>query len=345
MPFHKTPWVRGVLIVCGILLLVAAGIESYHRIDRYAAGAVEARARQLRFSVELRETPAWLDVSILKAIRQTAVDLAQRDETTFERFQNPLDSAILDEIPKQYAAHLSDGSNAWLKRINRIQRVTDAAHNQQRIEIYAEYRKPEAWVAVGVLPNGERLTTARALGDLAQCRDRQVQRRYILVDAEMVRLPGDYSEADRRAISGYLAIYGVDEQTPQPGRAWGAPELVAGLRLAETLGGEPYVNQISAINVTNYGARLQADQPQITLETVWPTQEKLPRMVYWGRPAGEHSYYEVSEAAKLKALRSLFSRYGRIDAGADYVDIRYDQVSVPKAAAQADGGAGASGHS
>jgi hypothetical protein len=333
---YKTPWVRGFLIICGVLLLVAAGIEGYKRLDRYANDAVEKRAAQLPVSIQLKDTPAWLDPAILSDILQTTVDLARRDEATFQRFQNPLDSGILDEIPAQYAAHLSDRANAWLKRINRIQRVADAAHNQQRIEICAEYRKPVAWVAVPVLASGERIATAKAMGDLAQCRDRQVQRRYCLVDADLVRLPGDYSEADRKAMAGLMAIYGVDEEVPRPGAAWGAPELVAGLKLAETLKGEPYAGQIRAINVSNYTARIRADWPQITLETVWLTPEQLPRMVYWGRPVGEHSFYEVSTEAKLKALGNLFARFSRIDAGRDYVDIRTEQIRVPKLAAQGD---------
>jgi hypothetical protein len=326
------------------LVLVAAGIEGYRRLDRYANHAVEQRAAQLPVSIELKNTPAWLDQAILADILQTTVELARRDEATFQRFQNPMDAGILDEIPKQYATHLNDRSNAWLKRITRIQRLPDPQHNQQRIEIYAEFRKPVAWVAVAMLPSGERIATAKALGDLAQCRDRQVQRRYYLVDADMVRLPGDYSEADRRAMTGLLAIYGVDEDMPRPGAAWGAPELVAGLKLAETLRGEPYASQIGALNVTNYGARIRADLPQITLETVWLTPDQLPRMVYWGRPVGENSFYEVSTAAKLKALESLFARFNRIDAGRDYVDIRTEQVRVPKLAAQA-GDAGAAARS
>ena len=342
-PIRKNPWVRGICIVVGLLLLVGVCIEGYRRIDRYAKQTVVQHAQQLPVAIQLKDTPKWLDPVILNDILQTSVDLARRDEATFQRFQNPLDKAILDEIPAQYAVHLNERSNAWLKQIHRIVRVTDA--NQQRIEIYADYRKPVAWVAVAYLPNGGRITGPKALGDFAQCRDRQVVRRYYLVDEDMVRLPGEYAEADRTAIdaeadrtgiSRLMAIYGVDEIVPLPGAAWSVPELAAGLKLAGTLKGQPYLPQIGAINVANYSGRIDVRMPHLLLETVWRTQDKLPRLIIWGRPVGETSFYEVSTDTKIRSLQNLFARFNRIDAGRDYVDIRTEQIRVPKLAAQID---------
>src|SRR5262249_42493167 len=149
---------------------------------------------------------------------------------------------------------------------------------QQRIEIYAEYRRPVAWIAMPFLPSGERVTGAKNLGNLAQCRSEQAQRHYYLIDEDLVRLPGEYTEADRAAMSGLMTLYGVDENVPLPGVAWGSPEIVAGLKLIDTLKGQPYLQQISAINMSNYGGRISESQPQLTLETVWQTTDQLPRM-------------------------------------------------------------------
>jgi hypothetical protein len=64
----------------------------------------------------------------------------------------------------------------------------------------------------------------------------------------------------------------------------------------------------------------------------------------WGRTPGKSTFYEVSDTAKLKALSDLFMRFNRIDADHDYVDIRTEQVRLPKLATQADPTPGASAH-
>ena len=78
----------------------------------------------------------------------------------------------------------------------------------------------------------------------------------------------------------------------------------------------------------NLGGKISALSPQITLTTRFGSQ------VWWGRAPGQEGFYEVPAARKLRSLAKVYARFGRIDAGRAYVDIRGDQVLVPKPATQ-----------
>jgi hypothetical protein len=147
-----------------------------------------------------------------------------------------------------------------------------------------------------------------------------------------------------------MVITGVDlplvdgkAAVPQPGQCWttGATgrvgeDLQAAMTLAGTLQNQAYAHQIDAIDMSNFNGRNNGRTAWILLNTIWQTADGAPRVIQWGRPPGAEKYFEVHAEAKLKALGDIYLRFSRIDAGRDYVDIRWEVIWLPKLASQAD---------
>lgn len=305
----QKPWVKGLLIVCALLAMLAVGIEAYRRIDRYARRSVAQEVAKLPVVLEFKHAPDWLDESLLKMILQEAVAMVRRDEATYAQFQNPMESAVLKKIARYYEdpKNRTVRQNAWIKRIVSIERVPMARY--QKIEITAEFRRPIGWVNYG--------------------------NQYYLIDDEGVRLPGEYNDAERNRMGKLLVIAGIElprlegeanPDAPAPGKRWETADADAGLALMKILNDQPFRHQIATINVSNFNGRVNKLAPQIVLDTVFNTS------VLWGRPARDEQFFEVSLQAKLKALQMIFVKFSRIDAGRPYVDIRLDQVKVPSVA-------------
>lgn len=322
-------WAHVLLVTCVVLLTIAGLYELSRRATLYGGQVVEKRAEQIPVGIVLKNTPDWLAPEILNSIREETEKFVRRDADTFRRFQNPLDQDILRQVAENYTG-LDNGverqtlaNNAWIKSVPHVRRRVQEDRRAQWIEVYAIYRKPAAVIAVPFDNAGKRVT------DLKACKDpaRAGTLRFYLMDIEQTRLPGEY---DKNAFGGgLLTLFGIDEDVPAPGAAWTAPEVGAGLRLAANLTGQPYASQVALINLWNYQARGvelgAADRldPHLTLLTSAGSQ------VRWGRAIGEEKFYEVHASAKLKALAQIFARYNRLDAGREYVDIRYEQVKVP----------------
>ncbi|HVX87154.1 MAG TPA: hypothetical protein VH253_20385 [Phycisphaerae bacterium] len=324
------PWVRGLLTLAIVLLLIAGMIEGYRRVvDRYATRVVETQSEKIAVTAKLMNTPPWLDAGILNSIIGETAALAQRDLATYDRFRNPLDQDILREIHDNYLAtdqngvnHWAKDNNAWIKKITRIERVISPDRKSQVIEIFAEYRKPAAWVE-----------------SAGKC---------YLIDDQRVRLPGVYTLAERKASGKLMMINGVDlppgdtgaPAVPVPSKTWDTDDLAAAMTLLPLLQNQPYAPQILAIDMTNFQGRKDKLQPWIALDTDRVASDGSASRVLWGRPPGKTTFYDISDAAKLKALSMLFLKYNRIDAGYDFVDIHTEQVMVPSATAQNDPAAG-----
>ena len=205
--------------------------------------------------------------------------------------------------------HWTPWDNAWIEKITEVRRVISPDRKSETIEVYADYRQPAAWVA---------------------CKDK-----FYLLDKDAVRLPGEYSLADQKATAGLMAISGVElpagmKEVPAPSEVWAGEDLAAGMKLADFLRGQSFDGQVASIDMTNFQGRVDKKAPWILLETIWPAADGKPRVINWGRPVGEESFYEVKAATKLKALNEIYLRFSRIDANQDYVDVRMDEVLLPK---------------
>jgi hypothetical protein len=332
--FLKARWFRALVTFCCVLLVVAVCFEVYRRAVNYGTEVVQARPVEAR--IVMQNPPAWLHREIVRKLLDEAYAYVQKDEATCNRARNILDSDVLQQIANVYTgadvvagktiSRQSKGFNAWVKRITKVQRNISKDESSQIIEIYAEWRAPYAWVKA----NG-------GSGDMLY-----------LIDADGTRLPGDYPVSDRNATK-LMVITGVDltsggkPMIPAPGERWvavaGDPpgdDLLAAMKLVDTLKGERFVGQIDAIDMTNFNGRKDARSAWIVMPTVWKTADGTQTVVWWGRPVGAESFYEVHAPTKINVLNELFLKFNRIDAGCAYIDIRDETLRVPNLASQAD---------
>ncbi len=314
--FFRQPHVRAILTACVTLAILAAVVEGFARLDRYAGSIMHQDSHLPLRRLVMVHTPPWLSRPILNELADEAVQFAcfnKKHPDYAAALRNPLNGRILRKIARHYMKHQSRGMNAWIKRILLVRRVW--LTHEQVIEVYAIYRRPAGLV--------------------------RMDGKYYLVTAGGTRLPGAYLPADLPALRWLMQIRGAKGNVPPPGKKFVARGIKTGLKLISLLEPEPYARQIAAVNVKNlaegHTGTGSAMAPLITLETRWHTA------VWWGLPPGKEGFYEVPARRKLQLLRDIYKKYGRVDAGRAYVDIRSDQVLVPRppkpAAAQPAGAA------
>lgn len=299
----QQPWVRGVLTACIALAILAAVVEGFARLDRYAGELLKKQNKLPLRRLILIHTPPWLSRPIFDDLAREAVDYACNNKQHPEyaaALRNPLNGRILRAIARHFMTHQAEGMNAWIKRVVMIRRVWLA--HEQVIEVYARYRKPAGLV--------------------------KIADHYYLISANATRLPGVYLPADVSALKWLIQIRGVNGTLPPPGNKFSMPGIRTGLKLISLLTPEPFARQITAVNVRNLNTPQTAVgkrvAPQIILITHWNTQ------IWWGLAPGKEGFYEVPASQKLKSLMEIYQHYGRVDAGKPYVDIRSDQVLVPR---------------
>ena len=323
--FHEVPWIRGLIRLCVLLLVIAGLIESYHAVKAYGNRVVRDEfteqpnaigVEKITLSAELKNKPAWLHQSILDQIFAETQTFASHDQATYNRLLNPLDKDVLKEIAENYTGTDAAGvnhwplrDNAWIRKITEVRRVIAKDRKSETIEIYADYRQPAAWVQHG--------------------------EKFYLIDDEFVRLPGEYSLADRNATEGLMALTNVDlpegkKDVPLPSENWQTEDLAAGMKLVSLLHAQRFVKQVAAIDMANFQGRKDPMKPWILLNTTFAAGDGTPRVIRWGRSIGDEKFYEVSATTKVQALNEIYLRFARIDANHDYVDIRTEQVLLPK---------------
>lgn len=196
-----------VLAAGGLLLgLVVGWRHAQEALIRYV------KAHQVQTistdQVSLVGKPLWMSRKLEKDLAATAAAQISSD---------PLDNTGLQRVVQVL------GANPWVKRVNRIQRLTGG-----QVKVYAQYREPTAMV---VNEDG--------------CR---------LVDGEGFRLPGLWDRAQAEKI-GMPMIAGVSSSPGREGELWPGSDLQAGLSLVQLLQGEPYLSQIESFNVSQRDAR------------------------------------------------------------------------------------------
>lgn len=191
----------------------------------------------------------------------------------------------------------------WVREVRQVRRVYGAGPGDT-IEVDCEFRAPVALV--------------------------HYLDHYILVDNEGIVLPELFTEADvPRIVYGQdgrmniRIIEGVAQRPPMAGRSWKGEDLQAGLWMAKMLHGKPYAGEFLRISVENYGGRRNANEAQLVLHTRYDTE------VRWGQP---HDWrgFEAPVEKKLANLQHVYERYGRVDAGQPWIDLRFDKVLRPE---------------
>jgi hypothetical protein len=296
----EIPWVRSMLMLCVALLIVALLVEGFSRLNIYGKMLMAQRAQKHPLkSIVMVGAPPWLAAPILNALASEAVQYTifnKKHPAYATELRNPLDGGILAILARHFTQDQSLGFNAWIKRVNYVRRVW--LPHEQIIEISCQYRRPAGLVSV----DGT----------------------YYLISPRGTRLPGAYAPADLPELNWLMRITGIKVSVPPPGHIFSAPGISLGLKMIRLLSPQPYAREIQSIDLANMVAKVPVTTPKIILKTRFGTE------IYWGLPPGQEGFYEVPAARKLQLLNDVYQQYHRIDAGRAYIDIRSDEVLVPR---------------
>ena len=296
----EIPWVRDVLALCVVLLIVALLAEGFSRLNIYGKALMAQRARNRPLKrIVLIHAPPWLAAPILNSLAAEAVYFTifnKRHPEYAAELRNPVDGNILRILGRHFSDNPTEGFNAWIKRVKYVRRVW--LPHEQVIEISCDYRRPAGLVSLGG--------------------------KYYLISPHGTRLPGSYQPVDLPALRWLMRITGVPTSVPAPGQRFSAPGIKLGLRMIGLLSGYDYSGEIQSIDLANMYANVPPTTPQIILKTCFGTE------IYWGLPPGKEGFYEVPASRKLQLLEDVYRQYHRIDAGRAYLDVRSDEVLVPR---------------
>lgn len=159
----------------------------------------------------------------------------------------------------------------------------------------------------------------------------QWRHEYRLVDRDGVLLPETYSFDQLPRLlrtsdgkTNLRIIEDVERPPPAVGMPWPGKDVKAGIELAAALAGHDWTDEIERVNVSNFAGRIDPRAAQLTLITRYNTELR------WGRPINATDFYvEIPWQQKLERLKQIRARYGRIDAGAAFVELRFDRIEVP----------------
>ncbi|HEX8341816.1 MAG TPA: hypothetical protein VF624_12975 [Tepidisphaeraceae bacterium] len=197
----------------------------------------------------------------------------------------------------------------WVKRVRGVRRVYDQQPGDT-IEIDAEFRAPVALV-----------------------RERD---NYWYVDAEGVRLPEKLSaeQAGQLIDAGRSMRFRIIEGAAEPpiaaGLPWPGGDVQAGIEMIALLADKPYADQIVKIDVSNFNGRVNPNESQLNLITRYGTE------VRWGQPPSATAFFvEQRVNRKLEYLQQARQQTGRVDMNLQWIDLRFDNPTVPDARGRA----------
>lgn len=236
-------------------------------------------------TLALAQKPAWMDQSLGRQILYNSI------EPVTDTLAQLRDQDQGHQIVTLVAQQLD--KNPWIKAVVSVRQCYAG-----QLTATCLFREPQAAV---------------------QCRDI-----FRLVDQDGVVLPGKYRPADLQS-ANLLKITGIKGKIPRSGQRWTRMDLQAGLELVRILADQAYRDQITTIDVGNFGGRVDPLSSWIVLVT------NNGGKIRWGRPAGQEMGLENSTAQKLSLLARVHQHYGLVDMDLGFVDIRRNpfQVDVP----------------
>jgi hypothetical protein len=287
---------------------------------------------------------AWLVASLRTTVAETAAKGAPPPRVVFANRPAWMTDLVARNLAEQfrpaYAPSVFDReslvamnrklkANPWVSKVRQVRRVFGESAGDT-IEVDCEFRAP-----------------------LALVRDRDGDG-YWFVDSKGYKLPERFTEQELSHLIyadgkvNLRVIEGVRNPAPrQAGQLWPGDDLAAGLELAAKLNGQSYAEDVLRVNVTNYGGRVDAREAHLVLVTRLRVKDADGQAAFsrilWGRAWGaSDAFIEVKPERKLQAMASTVQRYGRVDANAAWIDIRFDEIYVPGPTAatgpHADGG-------
>ncbi len=153
-----------------------------------------------------------------------------------------------------------------------------------------------------------------------------------------VYIDGDRVVLDFVPISGLtiIEIQGLRSRNmPAPGAVWDDDDIEAAMELIEllnTMDGisvpeAPLLNEIAAVDVTNFDGRRSRSSPHIIIKT----RDGTP--IHWGAAPGKAAVnLEALEKEKLAMLYGFYNNYGTIQlkGRVKYIDLQKPQQEIPR---------------
>ena len=299
------------------LAVVAAGVwVGMKRLERYAVGRQtdQAGAEITTVHVAFTTRPEWMPLGLARDIAQALVPARQQFTA----------DDLAANIYRLAAA------NPHVAEVRRVIRYAADAPGTAVVEIDCRFRMPLARVDLGhaggyayVDRQGYRLPETDVPQWVVRLPPSAAQPggvTYYFRDGDA--LP---SGAEAQAVH-YIALRGVAAPAPAVGRQWPGGDIQDGLRLAELVLTRSYANQITAVDVRNYGGRISRSQPYLRMYA--QVGEGPVTDIRFGRfPDPGGGDYEVTPEVKMSHLDDYYLDHGRRLAGLNsYIDLQYDQL-------------------
>src|SRR5688572_10594799 len=279
---------RAALQVLMVVAFLGVCGGAYTAIRGYVQEEVVAQAEPPQ--VVFKTKPAWMTDLVVKQLAASFRPAKAR--SVFDR-------ELLVETHRRLKA------NPWIGTVRGVRRVYGEGPGDT-IEIDCDFRAPMAVVQAG--PD------------------------YWFVDGGGIKLPERFTAADLPKLiyasdgsTNLRVIEGVRRPPPRlAGQHRQGEDLAAALELVRHFYGQPFLNEVVRIDVSNFAGRVDPREAQIVLRTRYRTE------VRWGRPwSSTDAFIEVRPERKMQYMRNVLAEFGRIDARQPWIDIRFDRITYP----------------
>ena len=273
--------------VAAVVLLAIGWVRGQEVLGRYVASHHQQAVP--RPVIELVDRPAWMSDAIAQDVRYAVAGEVTGD---------PLDHAGLQRAAE--ALLLCPWVQGEAVQDVRIERHGAAVH------VAARYREPAALVMAPTRDDRLRMLEGRPLmtdGDV-----------FHLVDRDGVRLPPSY-RGDEAAVLGLPRVVRVRQPAPAVGQPWAGEDVRGAIELARYIGGDPYFEQVKAIDAFEQDASGR-------LQLVLRTDLTRPSGAVWGPPPGSERPYDTDPQTKRLRLLNVYNDgRGSIDRGGKLVEV------------------------
>ncbi|MCE5325046.1 MAG: hypothetical protein LLG01_01390 [Planctomycetaceae bacterium] len=291
--------------VMGVVAVAALGV-GMQVLQTYVHRQDVARAVELQ--VSLADKPAWMP-------RVLADQIASELAGNLDGLAGGASAVIYKRAAR----------NPWVATISHVVARPSTDGKTCQVEVVATYRQPKARV--------------------------QTEREYAFVAADGTRLPPQQVPRYRVArplpngktqvdyyiglsdvpphVEGkpiyYITIYGCKVAAPAVGEKWPGQDMSDGLRLVELMEKRSYADQITIIDVRNYGGRIDGRAPHLRMwAQVGRGRATDIRFGQFPRYEGD---YLVPPERKLAQLDEFVRTHaGQLAGTRAYLDLRYDQL-------------------
>jgi hypothetical protein len=297
---------------CVLIAAVAAGVGiGFDKMEnRVLSGSVGTPPREMR--IALANRPSWIPDSLGEQIAAPLLPASARY----------YDEKLTDTVMQRAAA------NPWTRKVHRVEKRRSADPAVAIVEVHADYRIPLARIrtATGyayVDTQGVRLPA----GQVPQWAVKKEPAAGSSATAAFYLARGDAPGDSKVSRVHYIVIDGVSAVAPDVGEQWEGEDLAAGLRLLGMIAHKPYANQITTIDVRNFGGRISISEPHLRMYAqVARSQATDIRFGRFPFPGGD---YVVSPQRKLSYVDEYVAcNDGQLAGVNRYLDLRYDELHV-----------------